>query len=107
MPGTKTRSTRQGLGPTVFPQFARLAANLASMEGFLLGGFEAVSGTAHPEMYTFEQLSTLLQGIVTVRETPVKRSRVNGGNAPSNPPTASLRCSDDCTFNPNSIGVRS
>ena len=44
----------------------RLAANLASMEGFLLGGFEAVSGTAHPEMYTFEQLSTSLQGMVTV-----------------------------------------
>jgi hypothetical protein len=76
----------QGLDPTSLPQSARLAANLASMEGFLLGGFEAVRGTAHPEMYTFEQLSTLLQGMVTVRETPVKRSRVNGGNAPSSPP---------------------
>jgi hypothetical protein len=31
----------QSLNPTAFPQFSRLAANLASMEGFLLGGFEA------------------------------------------------------------------
>ena len=58
----------QGLDPTSLPQSARLAANLASMEGFPLGGFEAVSGTAHSEMYTFEQLSTLLQGMVTVRK---------------------------------------
>jgi hypothetical protein len=31
----------QGLNPTAFTPFSPLAANLASMEGFLLGGFEA------------------------------------------------------------------
>ena len=31
-----------GLDPTVFPQFARLTANLAGMEGLLYGGFDAL-----------------------------------------------------------------
>ena len=53
---------------------------------------------AYPEVYIIEQLSTLLQGMVIADETPVKRSWVNGGNAPSNPPTASLHSSDICTL---------
>jgi hypothetical protein len=32
----------QGLDPTAFPQFPRSPANLAGVEGFLFGGFEAL-----------------------------------------------------------------
>jgi hypothetical protein len=33
----------QGLDPTPFPQFSRLAANLASMKGLLLCGKDALA----------------------------------------------------------------
>jgi hypothetical protein len=35
----------QGLDPTAFPQFSPLAADLASMEGFPLGGFNALANS--------------------------------------------------------------
>jgi hypothetical protein len=38
----------QGLDPTVFPQFPRLAANLAGMEGLLYGGKDALANGVIP-----------------------------------------------------------
>jgi hypothetical protein len=36
----------QGLDPTVFPQLARLAANLAGAEGFLCSGSDALANSS-------------------------------------------------------------
>jgi hypothetical protein len=50
----------QSLDPTVFPQFARLAANFASMEGFMYSSFDAQPAKLFFHLQQFKLPSTFL-----------------------------------------------
>jgi hypothetical protein len=100
----------QGLDPTVFPQFPRLAANLAGMEGLVLGGFDALTNerlpdspvhrtrlpvTGSDDMYgTLVNLQTgprVLDQTLTVFEqkTPSEQSAASSASVPFDQRTAS------------------
>jgi hypothetical protein len=64
----------QGLDPTVFPPFSPLAANPASMEGFLLGGFDALANSLiciiHVDLWQLD-----LEWNAGLQRTPTERQK--------------------------------